>query len=104
MIHTCLVLYVFPCFQAIKARQIQIYNVRIDHRAGCIRFGEDVMEEDRTRRLLSEMTRGLQKVCKDLEPVDAEEKRNIERDHLVQAVLGEVGKQHERILSRKVRV
>jgi len=90
--------------KAIKARQVQIQNVRIDHRAGCIRFGEDVMEEHRTRKLLSDMAVGLSKVCKDLEPDDAEQKRAMERDVLVQQVLGEVSRQHELILARKVTI
>ena len=30
--------------KAVKSRQLHVHNLRIDHQAGCIRFGEAVME------------------------------------------------------------
>ena len=90
--------------KAVKARQVSKLGVQIDHRAGCIRFSEDVMEEDRTRTLLTEMTRGLQGINSELEPIESKTQREEERSVLARTVLGEISRKHELILARKTEI
>lgn len=89
--------------KAVKARQINVHSVRIDHQAGCIRFGEDVMEEDRTKSLLVDMAHGLSRVNQNIVPNNTANQAHA-RAGVVDAVRRVVAARHGEILLRKAEI
>eukprot|EP00516_Mucochytrium_quahogii_P002100 CAMPEP_0203749038 /NCGR_PEP_ID=MMETSP0098-20131031/3735_1 /ASSEMBLY_ACC=CAM_ASM_000208 /TAXON_ID=96639 /ORGANISM=" , Strain NY0313808BC1" /LENGTH=1021 /DNA_ID=CAMNT_0050637967 /DNA_START=190 /DNA_END=3255 /DNA_ORIENTATION=- len=87
--------------KGVKTRQIDVYSFRIDHVAGCIQFGEDFMEEQRTRRLLTDMSRGLQTICNQLEPVGKAKLYAENRAVRAKTVLQHLEHTHATVLRRK---
>jgi len=56
--------------RAVRSRQIPLrhgsFDVKIDHATGTIKFGENALEEQRTRDSLADLAKRLSSVCKDL--------------------------------------
>ncbi len=87
--------------QAVKSKQVDIHSVRVDHIAGCIRFGEDFMEEHRTRRLLTDMSKGLHSICLALEPAGKAKLAAEQRRARASTVLRHLAATHAEVLRRK---
>lgn len=87
--------------KAVKSRQIDVHSVRIDQIADCIRFGEDFMEEERTRHLLSDMSRGLNTICLHLEPKAKAKLKQVHRQERAATVLKHLDSSHQAVLKRK---
>jgi len=87
--------------KAIKSRQIEAHSMRIDHNAKCIHFGEDIMEEQRTQRLLTDMSRGLQSICVELEPKGKAKLQASARALRAKTVLQHLAQTHQEVLRRK---
>jgi translation initiation factor 3 subunit A len=80
--------------------QSKTLSVRIDHRAGCLRFGDAQMESDVMRSQLTVLSKQLEAVCRILQPPD--QSKSLERRAKVyQEVRSNLVSEHEGILERK---
>uniref|UniRef100_A0A448Z9Q6 Eukaryotic translation initiation factor 3 subunit A n=1 Tax=Pseudo-nitzschia multistriata TaxID=183589 RepID=A0A448Z9Q6_9STRA len=77
--------------------------VRIDHRAGCLRFGDIQMESDVMRSQLTVLGQQLETVCSTLVPEDSEAKAKA-RAEIYQTVRDVRVEEHTRLLERKSRI
>eukprot|EP00512_Aurantiochytrium_limacinum_P004623 CAMPEP_0171496992 /NCGR_PEP_ID=MMETSP0958-20121227/7013_1 /TAXON_ID=87120 /ORGANISM="Aurantiochytrium limacinum, Strain ATCCMYA-1381" /LENGTH=1031 /DNA_ID=CAMNT_0012031163 /DNA_START=207 /DNA_END=3302 /DNA_ORIENTATION=+ len=87
--------------KAIKTRQIEAHSLTLDHTAGCIRFGEDIMEEQRTQWVLTDMARGLQSICVELEPKGKAKLHAEARATRAKTVLQHLSQTHQEVLRRR---
>eukprot|EP00514_Thraustochytrium_sp_LLF1b_P010775 CAMPEP_0184540526 /NCGR_PEP_ID=MMETSP0199_2-20130426/699_1 /TAXON_ID=1112570 /ORGANISM="Thraustochytrium sp., Strain LLF1b" /LENGTH=939 /DNA_ID=CAMNT_0026934135 /DNA_START=82 /DNA_END=2898 /DNA_ORIENTATION=+ len=87
--------------KAVKSRQVDVHSVRIDHMSNCIHFGEDFMEENRTRHLLTDMSRGLNSVCSLLEDQSRAHLLAEQRRARSATVLQYIDQTHKEVLGRK---
>lgn len=74
--------------------------VRIDHRAGCLRFGDAQLESDEMRSQLTVLSKQLEAVCHILQPPNLAD-HNQKRAVLFQEVRGTMEAEHAAILERK---
>jgi translation initiation factor 3 subunit A len=80
--------------------QSKTLSVRIDHRAGCLRFGDAQLESDVMRSQLTVLSKQLEAVCRILKPPD--QSKSLERRAKVyQEVRSNLVSEHEAILERK---
>jgi translation initiation factor 3 subunit A len=80
--------------------QSKTLSVRIDHRAGCLRFGDAQLESDVMRSQLTVLSKQLEAVCRILQPPD--QSKSLERRAKVyQEVRSNLVSEHEGILERK---
>jgi translation initiation factor 3 subunit A len=80
--------------------QSKTLSVRIDHRAGCLRFGDAQLESDVMRSQLTVLSKQLEAVCHILTPPD--QSKTLERRATVyQEVRSNLVSEHEGILERK---
>ncbi|GBG31832.1 Eukaryotic translation initiation factor 3 subunit A [Hondaea fermentalgiana] len=87
--------------KAIKTRQIEAHSLTLDHTAGCIRFGEDIMEEQRTQWVLTDMARGLKSICAELEPKGKAKLYAEARAARAKTVLEHLSQTHQEVLRRR---
>lgn len=80
--------------------QSKALSVRLDHRAGCLRFGDDQLESDVMRSQLTVLSKQLEAVCHILSPPDAGI-RKASRAALYQDVRAHVAQENSTILERK---
>ncbi|KAL7468257.1 hypothetical protein ACHAXS_012542 [Conticribra weissflogii] len=85
----------------VLSTQSKALSVRIDHRAGCIRFGNAALESDEMRGQLSTLAKRLAATCTVLSPPDV---KSIiaERAALYQHVRSTLESEHISTLERKV--
>lgn len=80
--------------------QTKTLSVRIDHRAGCLRFGDAQLESDVMRSQLTVLSKQLEAVCHILQPPD--QTNSVERRSKVyQEVRANLVSEHQGILDRK---
>lgn len=72
--------------------------VRMDHRSGCLRFGDAQLESDTMRSQLTVLAQHLDAVCKTLSPVDS---NTSARTQLFQSVRDDRANDHTKMLERK---
>jgi translation initiation factor 3 subunit A len=77
--------------------------VRIDHRSGCLRFGDIQMESDDMRSQLTVLGQQLESVCKTLAPEDMEAKASA-RAEIYQTVRENRIAEHTKLIERKVQI
>ena len=77
--------------------------VRIDHRAGCLRFGDVQMESDVMRSQLTVLGQQLETVCSALAPEDSEAKAKV-RTEIYQNVREVRASEHAKLIDRKARI
>jgi len=80
--------------------QTKTLAVRIDHRAGCLRFGDPELESEAMRSQLTNLAKQLNAVCKMLHPPD-ETLRLAKRAQVYSEIRAHVGAEHAAILDRK---
>jgi translation initiation factor 3 subunit A len=80
--------------------QTKTLSVRIDHRAGCLRFGDPELESEIMRSQLTALAKQLNAVCKVLNPPD-ETLRLANRAQVYTEIRANVGAEHAAILDRK---
>uniref|UniRef100_A0A7S3L380 PCI domain-containing protein n=1 Tax=Amphora coffeiformis TaxID=265554 RepID=A0A7S3L380_9STRA len=86
--------------------QTKTLTVRIDHRAGCLRFGNTQLESDSMRAQLTTFAKRLDTVVRDdLTPVDVQQARKAEHTKRQEIVLAEIRQnlaaEHQSVLERK---
>jgi translation initiation factor 3 subunit A len=74
--------------------------VRLDHRSGCLRFGDAQLESYTMRSQLTSLAQQLEKVCKSLSP-DAPTPQNEVRSKLYESVRETRAADHTKMLERK---
>jgi len=74
--------------------------VRLDHRAGCLRFGDAQLESYTMRSQLTSLAQQLEKVCKSLSS-DASTSKNEARSQLYDSVRESRDADHTKMLERK---
>lgn len=72
--------------------------VRVDHRSGCLRFGDAQLESDSMRSQLTVLAQQLEKVCQTFAP---EESKTAERAELYQSIRDSQITDHTKMLERK---
>merc|ERR1712086_745584 len=77
--------------------------VRIDHRSGCLRFGDVQMESDVMRSQLTVLGQQLETVCSTLAPEDFEAKAKA-RAKIYQTVRDVRVAEHNNLIERKARI
>ena len=77
--------------------------VRIDHRAGCLRFGDVQMESDAMRSQLTVLGQQLESVCATLAPEDVEAKAQT-RAAIYQKVRDVRASEHATLIARKAKI
>jgi len=103
----------------VLSTQSRALSVRIDHRAGCIRFGNAALESDGMRGQLSTLAKRLEKACVILSPPDlapvkeertalyAEVRSTLEAEHAAalerKAVIEKRKEEAERLVQEKLR-
>jgi len=80
--------------------QSRALSVRLDHRAGCLRFGDSQLESDVMRSQLTVLSKQLEAVCHILNPPNLSA-RQASRTALYQDVRATIAGEHSRILERK---
>jgi len=86
--------------------QTKTLTVRIDHRAGCLRFGNTQLESDAMRSQLTTLAKRLDTVVRgDLTPANVQRDRKAQHAKRQETVLAEIRRnlsaEHEAILGRK---
>jgi translation initiation factor 3 subunit A len=84
----------------VQFTQTKTLSVRIDHRAGCLRFGDAELESDIMRSQLTVLSKQLQSVNQILNPPDLT-KRLEERKVQLEAIRANLPSEHAAILERK---
>ena len=87
--------------KAIHTRQINVENVQIDHKAGCVRFGENVMEEKRTKHQLQHLASGLARVVAVIARTSPDVAFQKKRQEAAASARATVLEAHRAILKRK---
>eukprot|EP00536_Pseudo-nitzschia_multiseries_P002628 jgi/Psemu1/235902/estExt_Genewise1.C_350080 len=77
--------------------------VRIDHRSGCLRFGDVQMESDAMRSQLTVLGQQLETVCSTLAPEDSSARARA-RAAIYQTVRDARNAEHTKLLERKARI
>jgi len=77
--------------------------VRIDHRSGCLRFGDVQMESDIMRSQLTVLGQQLEAVCSNLAPEDSEANAKT-RAQIYQTVREVRVAEHTKLIERKARI
>jgi translation initiation factor 3 subunit A len=85
----------------VLSSQSRALSVRIDHRAGCIRFGSAALESDEMRGQLSTLAKRLATACTIISPPDVASIRK-ERTSLYADVRSTLESEHIATLERKV--
>jgi translation initiation factor 3 subunit A len=85
----------------VLSSQCRALSVRIDHRAGCIRFGSAALESDEMRGQLSTLAKRLSTACNIISPPDVASIRS-ERGALYSDVRATLDSEHIANLERKV--
>jgi translation initiation factor 3 subunit A len=85
----------------VLSSQCRALSVRIDHRAGCIRFGSAALESDEMRGQLSTLAKRLSVACNIISPPDVASIRS-ERAALYADVRSSLDAEHIANLERKV--
>ncbi|KAL7481043.1 hypothetical protein ACHAW6_006719 [Cyclotella cf. meneghiniana] len=85
----------------VLSSQSRALSVRIDHRAGCIRFGSAALESDEMRGQLSTLAKRLATACSIISPPDVTSIRK-ERTALYADVRSTLESEHIATLERKV--
>ena len=85
----------------VLSSQCRALSVRIDHRAGCIRFGSAALESDEMRGQLSTLARRLSTACNIISPPDVASIRS-ERQVLYADVRSTLESEHIANLERKI--
>lgn len=80
--------------------QKKTLSVRLDHRAGCLRFGDIQLESDAMRTQLTALSKQLEAVCCILQPPD-EAKQAAARAELYEKIRSNLDKEHSMLLDRK---
>ena len=80
--------------------QTKTLSVRIDHRAGCLRFGDPKLESDAMRSQLTPLSKRLETVCNILSPPDDAAVQQA-RAALYATVRANIASEHTAILERK---
>jgi translation initiation factor 3 subunit A len=80
--------------------QKKTLSCRIDHRAGCLRFGDAELESEAMRSQLTVLAKQLELVCKIVDPPD-EAKLAKERAELYSEVRSNLEAEHSAIIDRK---
>ena len=80
--------------------QKKALSCRIDHRAGCLRFGDVELESDAMRSQLAVLSKQLESVCKVLNPPD-EAQQAAARAELYSEIRSNLEAEHTAILERK---
>lgn len=75
-------------------------SVRLDHRAGCLRFGDAQLESDVMRSQLTVLSKQLESVCHILNPPDLSKRQQF-RSQLYIDVRSNAAHEHAAILERK---
>lgn len=83
--------------------QNKALSVRLDHRAGCLRFGDAQMESDVMRSQLTVLSKQLEAVCHILNPPNSSD-RKASRSALYQHVRANVAQENADILERKNKI
>ncbi|GMH60367.1 hypothetical protein TrRE_jg7326 [Triparma retinervis] len=81
------------------ASRAGLLEVKIDHKGGCIRFGEQDVESDGIRRQLSTLCRSLTGICDDIEAPD-EAKEQEEREIFFAKIKYGMDDENKRTLER----
>lgn len=80
--------------------QFKLLSARIDHRAGCLRFGEPRLEADDMRSNLTILAKHLGNVTNTLHPLDASSVK-AQRSALFSSIRENLGNEHAAMLDRK---
>ena len=80
--------------------QSKALSVRLDHRAGCLRFGDAQLESDVMRSQLTVLSKQLEAVCHILNPPNVSGHK-ASRTALYQDVRANIVQEHTRIIERK---
>jgi translation initiation factor 3 subunit A len=80
--------------------QKKTLSVRIDHRAGCLRFGNHELESDAMRSQLTVLAKQLELVCQMLKPPDAAQQAAA-RGSLYSEIRANLDEEHSVIIERK---
>lgn len=80
--------------------QKKTLSVRIDHRAGCLRFGEHELESDAMRSQLTVLAKQLESVCRILNPPDAAQQAAT-RAAVYSEIRANLDEEHAAIIERK---
>jgi len=84
----------------IQFTQTKAVSIRIDHRAGCLRFSEPDLESDRMRSQLTQLAKHLQSITNLINP--AKEEENIARRvQFYSGIRENLESEHQGILERK---
>ena len=84
----------------VQFTQTKTLSVRIDHRAGCLRFGNSDLESEVMRTQLTQLSKQLQAVSLILHPVDYTKRLQIRQSNL-EAIRSNLDAEHDAILERK---
>ena len=84
----------------VQFTQTKTLSVRIDHRAGCLRFGDADLESDVMRSQLTELSKQLQAVSLILNPPDLTKRLEVRKVNL-ETIRANLPAEHEAILERK---
>jgi translation initiation factor 3 subunit A len=85
----------------VQFTQTKTVKVRIDHRAGCLRFGDTELESESMRSQLTVLSKQLQQVSLLLQPPDVA-KRQHERHQTLEKIRVSLPAEHSAILERKI--
>jgi len=80
--------------------QSKALSVRIDHRAGCLRFGDAQLESDVMRSQITVMSKQLEHVCRILNPPNNSD-RDVRRTALYRQIRANLQSEHSVIIERK---
>ena len=84
----------------VQFTQTKTLTVRIDHRAGCLRFGNADLESEVMRTQLTQLSKQLQSVSLILNPPDYTKRLQIRQSNL-ETIRANLDAEHEAILERK---
>ena len=87
--------------KAIHTRQVSVDQVKIDHKSGCVRFGENVMEEKRTKHQLQKLASGLTNVVDLIRHTVPDAARTQRRAAAAKSARATLADAHKSILKRK---
>jgi translation initiation factor 3 subunit A len=80
--------------------QTKTLSVRIDHRAGCLRFGDSTLEADTMRMQLTVLSKQLEAVNQILTPADTSGAKSI-KAKLYSEIRSSLDSEHDAVLERK---
>ena len=83
--------------------QTKTLSVRIDHRAGCLRFGDAQLESDSMRSQMTVLTKQLEDVCEMIRPTDPSVRAEARRQ-IYASVRDNMSAEHAAMMDRKNRI